>query len=224
MLRINDKDLELIAISPYSWLEQISCTPFPEFMERRNAGQEFHLLMRQMLMGLPVEPILEENPTLCKWVNNLKETASYIFSPHVNFECEVEESTMYQGHLLTARYDLLILEQKAELIQWSTSPYCPDKTDIGQSWSTRLALYILGESNEYAPHDISISYWFVNFEKPVTLKFDYDATAHRRAGIEIEALLAQINARSEKPQRENQPDTVSLDWQAYLDDIEEIAI
>ncbi len=43
--------------------------------------QHLQLLVKQILMGLPVEPILNNYPQLQQWVNELKELSPTLFLP-----------------------------------------------------------------------------------------------------------------------------------------------
>lgn len=44
--------------------------------------QQLQLAVKQMLMGLPVEPLLDNNPQIQQWVNELKQLSPSLFVPH----------------------------------------------------------------------------------------------------------------------------------------------
>lgn len=60
--------------------------------------EQLQLAVKQMLMGLPVEPILYNNPLIQQWVNELKKLSPSLFLPHKKLLCDLP---------ITAKIDLI---------------------------------------------------------------------------------------------------------------------
>ena len=60
--------------------------------------EQLQLAVKQMLMGLPVEPILYNNPLIQQWVNELKKLSPSLFLPHKKLLCDIP---------ITAKIDLI---------------------------------------------------------------------------------------------------------------------
>jgi hypothetical protein len=54
-------------------------------------------------------------------------------------------------------------------------------------------LYVLAETSDYLPEQISMTYWFVQSEdQPQSLKFTYNNTQHQKTGQKLHRLLNQL--------------------------------
>ncbi len=97
-------------------------------------------------------------------------------------------------YLFTAIYDLLILDSdKAQIIDWKTYPLPRYKKDLDREWQTRLYLYILAETSNYVPKQITFTYWFIQSNPlPKSVKIDYTLKQHRQTKTDLDELLAKL--------------------------------
>jgi len=196
-MRLSQGHLNLLELCPrkfqHTYLEQLGAPNSPEQQERLLAGSRFHSLMQQWEMGLPIEPFLQEDPQLRQWFHAFVGAAPQILQIHDPTFRESEHLRMleFQGHILTVVYDLLILtEQEAQILDWKTYPK-PSKNDLSQSWQSRLYPFVLTETSDYVPEQISMTYWFFQAkgETAQSLKLPYSAKQHEETRQVLTQLL-----------------------------------
>jgi hypothetical protein len=179
------------------YLEQLGTPVSPEQQERLVWGSRFHLLMQQRELGLPIESLVEEDTQLRHWVTALVNTATDVLTPvpQTFRESEHCRTLNFQGYLLTVIYDLLIEDEaNAQILDWKTYPLPKKKTWLTKDWQTRLYLYVLAETSDYTPEQISMTYWFVKSQpQPQSLKFTYSNTQHEKTGQELTRLLKKLD-------------------------------
>jgi hypothetical protein len=78
--------------------------------------EQLQLAVKQMLMGLPVEPLLDNNPQIQQWVNELKQLSPSLFVPHKKLLPDIP---------LTAKIDL-----NSSLYRTNTSHKYPQKSSV----------------------------------------------------------------------------------------------
>ncbi|MDZ7957277.1 MAG: PD-(D/E)XK nuclease family protein [Aulosira sp. DedQUE10] len=214
LLRISQGQLNLLERCPrqfqHTYLENLNSPSDPEQEERQTLGSRFHLLMQQREMGLPIHSILQADSQLQSWMSAFAETAPEILTPAADNqtfrESEHYRTLQVQNYLLTVVYDLLIADQqKAQILDWKTYPKPPHKRKLEQNWQTRLYLYVLAETSEYVPENISMTYWFVQSEgKPQNIKFNYSNAQHQRTAKELNELLNDLTYWLERYQQKEQ--------------------
>ncbi|MGL5083598.1 MAG: PD-(D/E)XK nuclease family protein [Microcoleaceae cyanobacterium] len=213
LLRISQQQLNLLATCPrkfqQTYLEQLTSPLPPEEEARLNWGSQFHLLIQQRELGLPIDLILETNPELQQCLNQFIKAAPEIFN--ADFESETQWQTQifrepehqrslkFQNYLLTVIYDLLIAEvDQAKIFDWKTypRPRTPqDQKYLAQNWQTRLYLYTLVETSDYSPEQISMTYWFIPPKPnyfPESLKFFYTVQHHQKTHEDLVELLQRL--------------------------------
>lgn len=163
------------------------------------AGSRFHLLMQQWEMGLPVEPFLQEDPQLRQWFHAFIGAMPQILSiDHFLFrQSEHLRILEFQGHLLTVVYDLLILtENAAQILDWKTYPKPLKSQQLSESWQSRLYPFVLAETSDYEPEQISMTYWFFQSkgdnEQPQSLKLPYSKEKHEETRQHLIQLLTRL--------------------------------
>lgn len=213
LLRLSQGQLNLLEACPrkfqHTYLEQLSSPLDPEHEERQTLGSRFHLLMQQREMGLPIDSFLEADAQLQSWMAGFANAAPEILTPTDNQtfrESEHYRTLQVQDYLLAVVYDLLIADnQQAQILDWKTYPKPPSKRKLEQNWQTRLYMYLLAETSEYLPENISMTYWFVQSEgKPENIKFNYNTTQHKQIDKKLNQLLNQLTIWLEGYQQ-NQP-------------------
>lgn len=200
-MRLSQGHLNVLELCPrkfqHMYLEQLGSPNSPDQQERLAAGSRFHALMQQWEMGLPIEPFLQEDPQLRQWFHAFIAAAPQILQIHDPEFRESEHLRMleFQGHILTVVYDLLILtDREAQILDWKTYAK-PSKQDLSQSWQSRLYPFVLAETSDYAPEQISMTYWFFQAkgETVQSLKLPYSAKQHEETRQELTRSLNQFS-------------------------------
>jgi PD-(D/E)XK nuclease superfamily len=215
MLRISQRHLTMLERCPrqfeHTYFDRLTLPINPAQQVKTQLGSDFHLLMHQRELGLPIEPILARSPQLNTWMQAMIQTAPQLFESNDRTQRESEQvRTMQIDHyLFTAIYDLVILQpDQADIIDWKTYPLPKYKKDLDLEWQTRLYLYILAETSDYLPNQIAFTYWFIqSTPQPKSIKISYTLKQHRQTHIDLLALLAQLTnwLDADQPQREPLP-------------------
>lgn len=200
LLRLSQGQLNLLKSCPrrfqHIYFDQLGSPTNPEQQERQTWGSRFHLLMQQRELGLPVEPLFQEDAQLQRWVTALAIAAPEILTPNPKTFRQAEHcrTLNFQGYLLTVIYDLLIEdEQQAQILDWKTYLKPRNRQYLEHDWQTRLYLYVLAETSDYSPEQISMTYWFVQSQpEPQSLKFTYNTGQHEQTRRDLTHLLTEL--------------------------------
>jgi hypothetical protein len=201
LMRLSQGQLNLLERCPrqfqHTYLQQLNSPLNPEYQEGQILGSRFHRLMQQQTMGLPIDSFLQEDAQLQSWMTAFADAAPEILTS-VNSETfrdsEHYRTLQVQDYLLTVIYDLLIADNlQAQILDWKTSPKPPNKRNLEKNWQTRLYMYVLAETSEFPPENISMTYWFVQSEgKPQSIMFSYNSVAHEQTGKKLNQLLSKL--------------------------------
>ncbi len=191
------------------YFDQLGTPVSPEQQERLTWGSRFHLLMQQRELGLPVESLVEEDTQLQHWVTALVNAASDVLTPDPQTFRDSEHcrTLNFQGYLLTVIYDLLIEDDKSgQILDWKTYPQPKNRQWLAKDWQTRLYLYVLAETSDYAAEQISMTYWFVKSQpRPQSLKFTYSAAQHEKTRQDLTKLLNKLTGWLQRYQEDGIP-------------------
>ncbi len=200
-MRLSQGQLNLLERCPrqfqHTYLEQLASPINPEQQERQTWGSRFHLLMQQRELGLPIESLVQEDQLLQHTMSAFASAAPEILTPDINSQFRESEhcrTLQVQDYLLTVIYDLLIADYRtAQILDWKTYPKPQNKRKLEQNWQTRLYLYVLAQTSDYLPEQISMTYWFVQSDdKPQCIKFTYSQAQHEKIGQKLNRLLNQL--------------------------------
>ena len=200
-MRLSQGQLNLLERCPrqfqHTYLDQLGSPTNPEQQERLTSGSRFHLLMQQQELGLPIESLVQENTQMQSWMTAFASAAPEILTsePNSHFrESEHCRTVQLQDHLLTVIYDLLIAdEHQAQILDWKTYPKPKNRRWLEQNWQTLLYLYVLAETTDYRPEQMSMTYWFVqSAEQPQNLKFTYNTGQHEQTRHKLNQLLSHL--------------------------------
>jgi hypothetical protein len=168
----------------------------PTQQTKTQLGSDFHLLMHQRELGLPIEPILARSPQLNTWMQAMLQTAPELFESDDRTwrESEHVRTLAIDNYLFTAIYDLVILQpDRAEIIDWKTYPLPRYKKDLDLEWQTRLYLYLLAETSDYLPKQITFTYWFIqSTPQPKSVHISYTLKQHQQTQVDLQALLGKL--------------------------------
>ena len=208
MLTLTQSHLRQLETCPrrfqYGYLEQVPVPTDPEMLERQRWGTQFHLVMQQRELGLPIEGFLREDPALDAAVQGLLAAAPELFAAQGDRfrQSEHRRTLVFNGYLLAAVYDLLVLEpNRGQIIDWKTYQHPSKRDQLTKAWQTRLYLYLLVETSDLTPEQVSMTYWFVappgakaQSESPSSIAIAYSEAQHQRSEADLRRLTDQLTA------------------------------
>lgn len=138
--------------------------------------EQLLLLVQQLILGLPIEPLLTAYPQITHWLKQLQTYVPEIFtdSSEGYFEITPLFQTFFDRSLLEVQCQGAIFQaDRLKLINWSISP--PQSLEeIRRDWSTSLTLFVAAQNSGYSPDKISFHYWFLTLEaQPIEVHFNY---------------------------------------------------
>jgi hypothetical protein len=165
-------------------------------------GEQFHRLLQQYFLGLPVSLPAEADDRFRQWWQAFQTTPPPI--PAGRRYPEMSLSVPLGGHLLFGRFDLLVVgDGVAHIFDWKTEREPRAAATLAADWQTRLYLALAVEGSAAVgpaipPHGIAITYWFANApQQSVTLS--YDAATHAQVWAELTAAVERIERRLVAP-------------------------
>lgn len=203
-IRLSQGQLNTLATCPrkfqHTYLDQVGSYPNPESQERLLWGTHFHQLMQQRELGVPIEVMVREDKALQHCLTTFEQAAPEVFrsSQLAYRDCEHSRTLNFQGYLLTVVYDLLMIDsQQAQILDWKTYPRPQNPRWLAENWQTRLYPFVLTETSDYSPEQITLTYWFVQVQNtatpiPQSLAFAYNAEWHERNRQDLAQLLSQL--------------------------------
>ncbi len=165
-----------------------------EAYPHQQLGSQFHQLMQQRSLGLEIEPLLKTNHRLQAWFD------AFLQNPPMMIEGEQdsEHQRLYwqDGFVLVAVYDLLIQNpNQAQIVDWKTYAL-PKRADrLRHHWQTQLYLYVLAETSDYQPEQLSMTYWFAEASAQAQTHFltiSYSTTLHQQTKQALARLLTRL--------------------------------
>ncbi len=159
-------------------------------------GSQFHRLMQQQALNLPVDILSGADSEMAASLRALRAAAPDVFAylPESNASTNASDSgdstgafsqsehrrtLAFNGYLLTVVYDLVVIADKrgGQIFDWKTHQQPPKKAWLEKDWQTRLYLYVLCETSELPPESVSMTYWFVRSSQNAIQKTAADQTA-----------------------------------------------
>jgi hypothetical protein len=209
------------------YLEQLSSPISPDQEEKLAWGKQFHLLMQQRELGLPVEPLFQADPKMWESFQAIAQAAPEIFlsnpKPATFRQAEHLRTWKIDNFLLTVVYDLLIAEENsAQIIDWKTYPRPPVRQKVAENWQTRLYLLVLAETSDYLPEQLSMTYWFVESarDKSSEKYRDGHRDGHRDERSRSSQCLKFISDRQQHEQTKQDLSQLLTQLQSWLKDYE----
>lgn len=186
-----------------AWPAVIS-EPIAEQEAHGHAGQAFHRLVHQHLLGIVGEELAMEGASLIigdalsRWWRN------YLQSPPADLPAarypEIGLSAALAGHRLVAQYDLIAVEpgKRAVIVDWKTTQRRPAPDWLARRLQTRVYRYLLARAGrhlnggqEIAPEQITMIYWFAEFPQ-APASFPYDSDQYVADDAYLTHLIAEI--------------------------------
>lgn len=199
--RLSQGQLNQLTICPplfqRNYLKQLNLPTTPEQLERLDWGSRFHLLMQQRELGLSIDAFADADSEMGRSLYSLQSAAPDLFQSDNDTwrEAEHQRTICFHDYLFTVIYDLLIItEEKAQIIDWKTYPLPENSQKLVNNWQTRLYLYVLAETSDYQPEDISLTYWFVKLpQKAQFVTFNYSQCQHQQTQQDLAQLLSNLD-------------------------------
>ena len=213
MLRLSQRHLKVLETCPrqfeHLYLDRLSSPMSPAQQVKTQLGSDFHLLMQQRELGLPIEPVLARSPQLAGWMQAILTAAPELFQTNSQTwrESEHRRTLSIDNYLFTVIYDLVILQpDRANIIDWKTYPLPKYKKDLDRDWQTRLYMYLLAETSKYLPKQITFTYWFIQSSpQPKSVQIAYTLKQHHQTQADLLVLLNKLTKYLDAYQTDREP-------------------
>ena len=202
-MRLSQEHLSLLETCPrqfqYQFLEQLNLQNRSiEEEERIRSGSEFHQLIQQRSLQLPIEALLANDPQLAQWFCAFERAMPDFLDPsHTALELAESEQVRtfaYLGHSLVVVYDYLVLKAESALIlDWKTYRKPNPSSAIAKLWQSKLYPYVLHQTSHYQAHHIELQYWFFHHDTAQKLSLPYTDAQHCETDRQLTQLLTQLN-------------------------------
>ena len=150
--------------------------------------QQFQLTVKQILMELPVSPILDNYPQLQQWICSLKQLLPSLFIPHkklfVDFpltaqlECNSSRKNITSSpccnQVIEVRTNVGIVRERPRLFEWGIRyPLL--------SYSDRIKLWVATEYFQINPNEMRLTVLALHpTEAAQKVVFNWDTKQHKR--------------------------------------------
>ncbi|MEM6449725.1 MAG: PD-(D/E)XK nuclease family protein [Cyanobacteria bacterium P01_D01_bin.105] len=208
MLPLSQGQLTLFDACPrkfkYIFFDALSGPSSYEQKAKTQWGSQFHLLMQQSALDLPVEVMAAANTDMNGRLKALAKAAPEVFAPDGSAQSEQRRTLAFNHYLLTVIYDLVVeTPDGAQLFDWKTHQQPPRKEWLQADWQTRLYLYVLCETTGFDPAQLSMTYCFVRVgldDNKVSLpeplpsfyRFGYSAAQHQKTHKDLQQLTERL--------------------------------
>jgi hypothetical protein len=191
-LRLNAEDLFHLENSGCLYSSEIIS---PASASARCLGEQFHLIMQQSLMGMPIDSLLNNHSQLKQWFSGLQLLAPEIWCEEANTGKSYfhQVDYFYGDVILTSNFDLLISNsEQLEIVNWTTDRQF-SLTDIQWQWKTDLDLFLMAQTDTYLPEQIRLSYWLLNHSTlPMKISIHYSNQALLAFKTKLERTLSKL--------------------------------
>ena len=203
----------------------VESAPVMENERRQLAGQLFHRLVQQNLLGLPAEKLarLANTPDLARWWDSFLAHGPRL-EAYDRFYTEVSLSAPVGAHRLLAKYDLIAVKDgQAIIYDWKTYHKRPRDEGMAARLQTRVYLGLLvvagahlNHGSPFAPGQVEMTYWYADFPAEPA-HFAYQAAAHKRDWGALLKLIAEISAKQSFPMTEDEMKCAYCQFRSYCD-------
>jgi len=190
MLLLDIKDLKEKPLSAY-----VS----PNLHRQHQQQYQFQLLMQQVLLKLPVEPILAAYPQLATWLSEVRSLLPSLFRVPAN---KLHLDIAYSHALNTTSYiqvstNAVYKKQRIVLIDWAIRKAKP-------TWGDKVKLWVVSESLSIEPASLGLIILAVHRDRPANkLIIPWNLQEHNQTGRQVLKAL--------KTSRQNSNQGVSSD-------------
>ncbi len=176
--------------------------PLREFEDHMTRGQEFHHLVHQHGIGIPVEALetIIADEVIAGWWQNYR--AHALNDLPARRYPEITLSAPLMAKRLIAKCDLIALDRdRAVIVDWKTSLHRPKRDRLQKRLQTIIYPYLLAKAGAHlnggkliAPEAITMIYWFAEFPQQPEI-FSYSAEQYAQDDAYLASLAASILSR-----------------------------
>jgi hypothetical protein len=168
-------------------------------------GQLFHQLLQRHFLGVTPDEDALGSDQLRGWWQAFQQQGPTL--PAGRRLPELTLTVPIGRHLLTGRFDLLVLgEKQARIFDWKTEARPRSEAELRADLQTRLYLALLTEGSQalvapgppLVPDAIAITYWYAN-DPAKSVTIPYSQTEHDQNWAELQSAVAAIEERMERP-------------------------
>lgn len=162
----------------------------------RLRGERFHQLLHRHFLDLPITDEMIEGETVGRWWQTFKGQGPKL--PEGRRFPELSLTVPIGGHLLTGRFDLLVLgDNIAHIYDWKTDAKPRKKADLVDDLQTRLYLALAVEGSTALerpvdPEHLSLIYWYAN-DPEAAVTIGYSREAHAENWSRLRAVVQEID-------------------------------
>ena len=164
--------------------------------QARLRGERFHQLLHRHFLNLPITDEMVDDKTVGRWWQTFKKQGPSL--PQGRRFPELSLTVPIGRHLLTGRFDLLILGDKtAHIFDWKTDARPRTEAELAEDFQTRLYLALAVEGSAALeqgvdPDHLSLSYWYVN-QPDAAVTISYSQQAHNDNWARLSAIVQEID-------------------------------
>ena len=153
-------------------------------------GKQFHQLLQQQSLGLPIAPLIETDPDLMRYFQAFRDSPPPLLDG--NRLAEYPLALPWSEFQLYGIVDLLIeTDSRAQIVDWKTYWRSRSFDELVNDWQTRLYLFLLTETRCYAPELVSMLYWFAE-DPQHSVDIPYNSKAHANTRADIDRLMQSL--------------------------------
>jgi CRISPR/Cas system-associated exonuclease Cas4 (RecB family) len=200
----------------------VETAPALENERRQLAGQQFHRMVQQKLIGLPAEKLARSanTPDLARWWDNFLAHApnldGYTLYPELTLSAPIGK------HRLIAKYDLIAVGAgKALIFDWKTYRKRPKDEWMSARLQTKVyrALLVaagahLNGGKVFEPEQITMTYWYADFPSEPSI-FPYTTKQHKRDWANLFGLVSEIDAKESFPLTDDENKCAYCPYRSY---------
>ena len=191
----------------------VQSEPVLEFERYMQQGEQFHRLVQQHQVGVPLERLtpLAQGEDLSRWwlnyLSHCEENGSLgsLATEGSRRYAEISLSVPMGSTRLVAKYDLLLVTSagRAVIIDWKTARKRPHRQWLAAHLQTRVYPYLLirggahlNEGRPFEPEQVEMVYWFANFPEQAE-HFTYNQNAFNSDGEYLAELISSVQLMAE---------------------------
>jgi PD-(D/E)XK nuclease superfamily len=213
---------QLRYIEHLSW-PAVETEPVIENERRQQAGQLFHRMVQQHLVGLPIEKLTRQanSPDLSRWWQN-----------YLGYQFELDGSVKYTElalaapvgtQRLLAKYDLVAIlpGRRAIIFDWKTYHKRPRDEWMAVRMQTRVYRALLVQAGAYLnggapiqPGQVEMVYWYADFPSEPA-RFPYNTAQYKRDWDALTGIIKEINALRTFPLTEDEKKCAYCPFRSY---------
>lgn len=215
--RITHSHLRILDSEPHLferlYVEGLELPTIPGNSAAIERGKQFHQLVQQQALGLPIASLVESDPNLRRYFRAFQTSPPPLLNGPRHWEYPL--ALPLQNFQLYGVVDVLVeTPERAQIVDWKTYGRSLSSEALAFDWQTRLYFLLVTETRNYLPEQLSMLYWFTE-EPQHWVEVAYDSDTHIRNLRAISILLESLDKwlssgfpRSSPPQQvapEGQP-------------------